>query len=353
MTAAVLTSLGSSPASSCFSIDTRYSRPSLPSPDWILVRVKAAGLNRAELRSRAGDTPGKPEFNIWQAHYHTSPPAILGEEFVGLVEKAGSDTKFKKGQKVTGFVYGGGKAYDGAYAQYVLCHRRRLYRLPETSLSWDILGAIPMSMWTAYGSIFEAGQLQKGQSLLVHGGTSSVGIWAIILAKDRGCTVIATTRSEKKAEKLKTSGADHVLLESELGDGVAKLFPKGVDVILELVGPDQVMSFTLPSLARHGSAVVTGVLTKGWALKDFLPAMIPPTRKLTFYSMTNSGCLGPEDEGLETVEPVLAEVVRKVEGKQFDPNVFLDKVFRLEDVGKAHQYMEDNMAVGKVVLEVP
>lgn len=85
-----------------------------------------------------------PEFNIWIDEYHEDPPKILGEEFVGEVEEAGSNTKFKKGEKVTGFIYGGGKAHDGAYAEFSLCHKRRLYRLPETNLSWEVLGAIPM-----------------------------------------------------------------------------------------------------------------------------------------------------------------------------------------------------------------
>ncbi len=208
-------------------------------------------------------------------------------------------------------------------------------------------------MWTAYGSLFEAGDLTSAQTLLVHGGTSSVGVWAILLVKDRGYTVLATTRNASKIEKLKKTGADHALLESELEkEGIRRFAPKGVDVVLELVGPDALQSVTFPNLGRHGTAVYTGVLTKGWGIGGFRSSMIPPTRKLTFYGMTNRGSLGDKDEGLEIVEDVLKDVVRKVEDGTFRREVFLDRVFDLRESQEAHEYMEENKAVGKVVLRI-
>ncbi|KEQ67777.1 NAD(P)-binding protein [Aureobasidium melanogenum CBS 110374] len=347
MTAAVLSSPGASPPSKCFTMDKEYPRPTLPSPSWVLVKVKAAGLNRAELRGRNGDKPAPPEFGMFVDEYHPDPPKILGEEFVGTVEEAGSETKFKKGELCTGFIYGGGKAFDGAYAEYVICPAQRLFRLPQTSLSWDVLGAITMSMWTAYGSLFEAAQLTNGATALIHGATSSVGVWAVLLAKDHGCTVIATTRKQDKAEKLKSIGADHVVLEEELNNQLEKLAPSGVDCLLELVGPDTIESLALPNLAKHGSVVVTGVLTKQWAMKEFTPALIPPTRKMTFYS------LEPGQEEAEGVEKIVGEVVKKVESGTFKPEHFLDKTFPLEKIGEAHEYMEDSKAVGKVVVTIP
>ncbi|THW12913.1 NAD(P)-binding protein [Aureobasidium pullulans] len=347
MIAAVLSSPGADRPSKCFTMDKNYPKPTLPSQNWVLVKVKAAGLNRAELRGRNGDKPAPPEFGMFVDEFHPDPPKILGEEFVGTIEEAGSDTKFSKGELCTGFIYGGGKAFDGAYAEYVICPAERCFRLPQTSLSWETLGAITMSMWTAYGSLFEAGQLTKGATLLVHGATSSVGVWAILLAKDRGCTVIATTRKQEKAEKLRSVGADHVLLEHELNEQLKKLAPKGVDCLLELVGPDTIQSLALPNLAKHGSVVVTGVLTKQWAMKEFTPALIPPTRKMTFYS------LEPGQEEAEGVEKVVGEIVKKVESGTFKPEMFLDKTFPLENVGEAHQYMEDNKAIGKVVVTIP
>ena len=275
-------------------------------------------------------------------------PQILGEEFVGTVETAGTSTSFKPGDAVAGWIYGGGKAHDGAYAHYTLCHSRRCFSLPSSSLPWSTLGGIFMSMWTAWGSLFLAAQLAPNSVVLVHGATSSVGLFAILLAKDHACTVIATTRNPDKRAKLEAAGADHVLLESELGSSrLRELYPKGVDCILELVGPDQVLAFALPHLARHGSVVVTGVLSKEWAVEGFSPAAIPPTRKLTFYTMA-------DEEEMALVPGVMAEAVRKVESGAWKADVFVSRVFEgLETVGEAHEYMEESRAVGKVVLVVP
>lgn len=204
-----------------------------------------------------------------------------------------------------------------------------------------------MSMWTACGSIFQAGQLAKDSTLLVHGATSSVGIWAVLLAKEQHCTVIATTRKQEKVERLKSAGADHVILEHELHDRLKEIAPNGVDCLLELVGPDTLQTFGLPNLAKHGSIVVTGVLSKQWSMKDFTPAMIPPTRKMTFYS------LAPGEEEVEGVEKVLEKVIKKVETNKLKPELFLDRTFTLKDTGLAHEYMESNKAVGKVVVTVP
>jgi len=99
MKAAVLTNPGASPASACFQIDPAYPKPTLPSEDWVLVRVRAAGLNRAELRWHNGDPGHILEFNFFRHEYRADPPEIIGEEFVGDVEKAGSRTNFRPGTK--------------------------------------------------------------------------------------------------------------------------------------------------------------------------------------------------------------------------------------------------------------
>ena len=204
-----------------------------------------------------------------------------------------------------------------------------------------------MSMWTAWGSLFEAAQLTLGSTLLIHGATSSVGLWAILLAKSHSCTVLATTRQASKTAKLKQAGADHVLLEADLATELKALYPDGVDCILELVGPENVLALDLPSLARHGTAVITGVLSKTWTIPDFTPSVIPATRKLTFYSM------GETDEGLDKVPGVMESVVKKVEEGVWREEVFVSRVFDgLEEVGDAHKFMEGNGGVGKVVVVV-
>ena len=356
MTAAVLSNPGfSADPSDCFTYTEDYPRPSLPSPEWVLCRVHAAGLNRAELRGRTGAAPFIAEFIIFQKEYHEDPPAILGEEFAGEVEQAGSQSGYKQGDKVTGFVYGGGKAYNGAYAEFVIVHSRRLYRLPETSLSWDVLAAIPMSMYTAWGALNLAARLRERSKpvVLIHGATSSVGVWALLIAKDAGATVIATTRNAAKVQQLKQAGADHVVLENDLDTEIPKLYSEGVDIVVELVGPDQV-SRCVQLCARYGTTVLVGPLNKVWSANNFEPFSIPPTRNVSFFTMTNSG-LGSEDADVDhkTINGLLTDVIRKVETGVYPPEVFLDKVFKLQEIGKAHQYMEENRAVGKVVVTVP
>lgn len=355
MVATVLTTPGAQPPSACFSYVEDYPRPSLPSQDWILCRVHAVGLNRAELRGRDGHPPFMPEFNIFQAEYHTDPPKILGEEFVGFVEEAGSTSGFTCGEKVTGFIYGGGKAYDGAYAQYTIAHKRRLFRLPQsTKLSWEMLATVPMSFWTAYGSIVLSGRLPErkpGATVMIHGATSSVGTFGILLAKERGATVIATTRQKHKLSRLEEIGADYAILEENIEQEVLERFPRGMDIILELVGPDQIQR-SLGLLARYGTLVVTGVLNLGWKATGFNPMTIPSTRNLTRHIMTNSGT-GTQDEELELVEPALGEAVRNIESEKWPKDHILDRTFQLSEAGAAHTYMEENRARGKVVMIIP
>lgn len=349
MRAAVLASPGASPPSAAFRIDGAYPKPSLPSPEWLLVRVHAAGLNRAELRGRAGEKPFIVEFGMFAEEYHEHPPAVLGEEFVGVVDQAGAACAeaFPVGALVAGWVYGGGKAFDGAYAQYTIAHPRRCWRFDwpgvkdVDAMPWATIGAVPMSMWTAYGSLFYAAGTRKGDVVLVHGATSSVGIWAILLAKDAGCTVIATTRQAGKVDKLRAAGADHVLLEDDLagGEAVRRIAPDGVNTILELVGAASLVPLDMPVLAGQGSVVMTGVLDKTWGLEDFVPPAIPSTRRLTFFTTT--------EEDVGRAGGILQEIMDKVRLGVFRSDVFLDKVFELDEVGQAHQYMEDNCAVGK------
>ncbi|KEF55243.1 uncharacterized protein A1O9_08897 [Exophiala aquamarina CBS 119918] len=356
MKAAVLTNPGHDAPPKCFTYQLDYPRPSLPSPEWVLCRVHAAGLNRAELRGRTGAAPFIAEFIIFQKEYHEDPPKILGEEFVGEVEEAGAESGYKQGDKVTGFVYGGGKAYDGAYAEFTLCHKRRLYRLPQTSLTWNVLAAIPMSMYTAWGALMLAGRLRerpKGSNVLIHGATSSVGIWAMLIAKHAGSVIIATTRNADKVPKLREAGAVHVVLDEDMDVEVAKLYPDGVDIVIELVGPDRVMS-SVNLCARYGTTVLVGPLNKHWSAGPFEPFSIPPTRNVSFFTMTNSGP-GSEDADVdhETIDRLLEDVVRKVENGIYPQEMFLDKTFTLDEMGDAHEYMEENRAVGKVVVNVP
>jgi NADPH:quinone reductase-like Zn-dependent oxidoreductase len=347
MGAAVLTSFGLPNPSDCFTYTTDYPRPSLPSADWVLVRVRAAGVNRAELRARNQEYVSPMEFGMFMDEFHENHPKILGEEFVGEVEEAGTNSDYKPGEVVCGFAYGGGKPYDGAYAQYTIVHKQRLYRLPDSArdIGWDVLGAVPMGVWTAYGSIFHGGRTKPGDSVLIHGATSSVGIWGILVAKDQGCTVIATTRQASKVQKLKDAGADYVVLEEDLHKEpktITNIIPGGVNTIMELIGLDQIKSVAANSLAKHGTVVIMGILGKVWEIPSFQAGFIPAMRYLTTYTT--------QDDEYPVIMKVLAETVEKIRTGHYKKEVFLDSAFDLKDVGKAHERMEANAACGKIVL---
>ena len=159
-----------------------------PRPGWVLVRVRAFGLNRSELGTRAGESGDAVRF-----------PRVLGIECVGEVVET-------TGQTIVAAMGGMGRDFDGGYAEYALLPVTHVIPV-ETSLSWPQLGAIPESFGTAWGSL-DTLELDPGQSLLVRGGSSSVGMAAITIAKDRGLTVFATTRQDGKRPALEAAGAD-------------------------------------------------------------------------------------------------------------------------------------------------
>jgi len=348
MRALVLSNPRSSPPGACFTYQTDYPKPSLPNSKFVLVRIHAVGLNRAELRARTAEPVHPVEFGIFKNEFHPNCPKIIGEEFVGEIAEAGEDTGFSVGDRVAAWAYGGGKAYDGSYAEYTICHHRRCWKLPEVAkeVDWDVLGALPMGLWTAYGAIFLAGETKPGDIVFIHGATSSVGMFGILAAKDKGCTVIASTRQQSKVQKLKDAGADYVLLESELESAAAirKIAPNGVQTVLELIGLEALEKISMPALARGGSVVKCGILGKVWSWTTG-PGICLAMRKLTTFTTL--------DEDYDEAGRVLADAVEKVHSGVYKKERFLDSVFDIQDVGLAHQRMEDCEATGKVVLRIP
>jgi NADPH:quinone reductase-like Zn-dependent oxidoreductase len=285
---------------------------------------------------------------MFQDEFHNECPPIIGEEFVGEVVEAGSKTGFKAGDRVAAWTYGGGKAYDGSYAEYTICPYQRLWKLGEAAedIGWDALGAMPMSLWTSYGAIFLAGETKPGDVVFVHGATSSVGLWGVLVAKDKGCYVIASTRQESKVQKLKDAGADWVVLESELQDKevIKKIAAKGVNTVLELVGLEALEAISMPVTKRGGTVVKCGILGKVWKM-SVGAGLVTAMRKLTTFTTL--------DEDYDEAARVLADTVEKVRSGKYKKEIFLDSTFDLSDVGAAHQRMEDCAACGKVVLLVP
>jgi NADPH:quinone reductase len=237
---------------------------------------------------------------------------------------------------------GMGRQYDGGYAEYTLVPASQVMPL-HTSLPWEILAAIPETYLTAHGSLFTAMEMEKGMSLLVRGGTSSVGMAAITLAKDKGLRVFATTRAEAKAAALREQGADEVVIDSgQIADEVKQRSAGGVNGILELIGTGTLLD-SLQATAPHGIVCFTGMLGNAWVLHDFEPmAAIPATVKLTQFSA--------EDVTAANSTEALQQIVDGVEASRY--RLSLDTVFPFEQIVDAHRYMEENRATGKLVVLV-
>jgi NADPH:quinone reductase-like Zn-dependent oxidoreductase len=293
---------------------------------WSLVWVKGTGLNRSELRTRQGYSP------------NVTFPRVLGIECVGIVAVS-TDPTLPDGTTVAAVMGEMGRAFDGGYAEYALLPNSLLMPV-TTTLPWDILAALPETYLTARGSLDAVG-IEPGGRLLIRGGTSSVGMAAASIAAGHGVETAATTRRRDRIDALAAAGADHALVDDgeSLTASVRAIWSEGPDYVLDLVGARTAVD-SLRLVRRGGTVCVAGSLS-GWLIPEFQPvAMIPSGTRLTaFHSDDLTGTTGAT---------VLRQVVHDVEAGVYRPNV--DRVFGLDDIVAAHRYMENNEAVGKVVV---
>ncbi|MDF1502281.1 zinc-binding dehydrogenase [Roseisolibacter sp. H3M3-2] len=300
-----------------------------PRAGWVRIRVRAFGLNRSELYTRQGHSPS------------VRFPRVLGIECVGVVDDAGG-TDLTPGQTVAALMGEMGRAYDGGYAEYTLVPRDRVLPV-RTELPWDVLAALPETWLTAWGSLVDAMDVQAGQTLLIRGGTSSVGMAAASLAKERGLRVLATTRGAAKADALRANGVDDVVVDTgQIVEEVARVVPGGVDALLELIGPVTLRD-SLRAVRPRGIVCHTGLLGNVWVMDRFEPLEdIPSTVRLTTY---HSGTTSAERS-----TAALQEIVDGVAAGRYRPNV--ERVFRFEEIAAAHRFMEEDLGSGKLVVAV-
>ena len=296
-----------------------------PQPGWVLIRVKAFGLNRSELHTRLGLAQG------------VTFPRVLGIEATGVVAAAPGG-EYPVGQQVAALMGGMGRTFDGGYAEYTCVPARELIAF-HSDLDWATLGAVPEMLQTANGSLTLGLDAQPGQSLLIRGGTSSVGVAAAILAKDRGLTVLSTTRRAERAAALEAIGVDHVIVDDgRIEPAVRTLFPQGVDLALELVGTPTLPD-TLRATAIHGVVCFTGMLSNQWTVRDFYPIdYLPRGVRLTAY----------HGEARDLPSAVLQSFLDAVAAGRL--TVPLHRVYTFDEIATAHADMEAGNATGKLVV---
>jgi NADPH:quinone reductase len=296
-----------------------------PDPGWVLIRVKAFGINRSELHTRLGLGQG------------VTFPRVLGIEATGVVAAAPGG-EFEEGQQVAAMMGGMGRTFDGGYAEFTSVPAAQVIAF-RFELDWATLGAISEMLQTAHGSLTVGVAAQSGQTLLIRGGTSSVGMGAAILAKDRGLTVLSTTRQPDRAAALTAIGVDHVLVDDgEVAAQARAIVPGGVDAAIELVGTDTLPD-TLRATAVHGVVCFTGMLSNQWTVADFYPIDYLPTGvRLTAYG----------GDAADLPADVLQDYLDAVAAGRL--TVPIHRTYALDEITQAHADMEQGSATGKLVV---
>jgi NADPH:quinone reductase len=302
----------------------------LPKPEpkagHVVIKIMAFGINHAEMHMRRGE---------W-----AEAADVSGIECVGIVESCPGG-EFPVGAKVAALMGGLGRTINGSYAEYTRAPVSNV-ALIESNLPWAELAAIPETYATAWTCLFRNLDIQKGQTLLIRGATSSFGQAAVNLAVNAGVRVIATTRNPDRFSKLEELGAHRA--ERESADLVKRLpETKQLDAVLDLVGNSTIMS-SLDMLKRGGKACLAGWLGGLAPIPDFNPLLqMASGVYLTFFGSFVFGT-----PGFPVSDVPLGDIARQIEQGRF--NAKPSRVFKFDDIREAHRVMEANEAGGKMVV---
>ena len=308
-------------------------RPTEISADRVLVRVRAAALNRADLLQRRGFYPAP----------HGVPQDIPGLEFAGEVAEIGSEVRaLRVGQRVFGLTAG------GAQAEYLLVPESHLVEIPS-NLDWMEAAAVPEAFITAHDALFTQARLEMGERMLVHAAGSGVGLAAIQLARAAGAIVYGTSRTAGKLDRARSFGLDEGIAVGNDPMVFAAAVRRwtggaGVEVILDLVGGPY-FAANLDALSLRGRLMLVGTTAGASAELDFRVVM--GKRLRIMGTMLRARSL---EEKASATRRFAAHVVPLLEREVVRP--VIDKIYGMDEVRTAHERLESNASFGKIVLKV-
>lgn len=293
----------------------------------VLIKVKAAGINRPDIAQRKGSYPPPPD----------APQDIPGLEVAGVIEQTGRNVKqWKINDKVCALVSGGG------YAQYVKVNAGQCLPIPG-GLSFIEAAGLPETIFTVWHNVFQRGKLQKGESLLIHGGSSGIGVTAIQIAKYFGAEVIVTVGSDEKGKRCLELGADE-FINYKTQDFETELKEHPVDVILDMIGGNYFQK-NIEILKPDGRLVYINAMHGSIVSLNIVQMM---RKRITVTGST----LRNRDSGFKS--SLAKEIQKKVwpifEQGKFKPVIF--RTFPMQEARKAHEVMESSQHIGKIVLEM-
>ena len=302
----------------------------VPRAGEVLIRVRAFGINRAEIYMRKG---------LWG-----DVAEVSGIECVGEIAEDPSG-RYSTGQRVAAIMGGMGRTRNGSYAEYTCLPGRNIFAL-ETSLGWAELAAIPESYATAWSCLHENMQIKAGDTVFIRGGTSSLGQAAINIATNiSGVDVFASTRSAANEKLLISLGCSEVLLENEnLSEQLRKNHPEGINSVMDIIGNSTLLD-SLKMVKKNGIVCNAGFLGNGDPFLFNPLTDMPPSVNLNFFA---SFMLGTENFPVSNIP--MQQIVGFAEQQIYSTAPV--KMFNFENISKAHALMESNEACGKIVVKV-
>jgi len=300
-------------------------------PDYILVKIKAAGLNRSDCSQRMGHYPPPP-----------GSSTILGLEMAGIVEEVGSNVKkWKQGDRVLSLLSGGG------YAEYCIVHSEMAIEIPE-DMSFEEAAGIPEAFLTAFQALFEIGKVEDNETIIIHAAASGVGISAIQLAVvcKTNVNVIVTARSEEKIKFCKELGArEGINIQNEPWlDKMNQLTSnKGVDFVLDFIGKDY-FSQNLQILKMDGRLVILSFLSGPVVSEVDLSPILRKRLNIIGSTLRNRSL----QYKINLTHQFYQFAWDAIRSKRISP--IIDKVYHWEQISEAHQHMEENKNIGKIII---